>query len=331
MPECLFLGMGDQTEIRKITVIGAGNMGAAIAEVMAFNGYSVYLKDQSEALISAGMKRIESFAGGLAKFEESKGTREIQRIEKNGIKLTEAQKETLLKNNAPLFTVDHIRELIKRVEPVLDYPSVKDSDLVIEAVFENLKVKREVFSEVSKVVSGEAIMASNTSSISITSITSGMEHPERMLITHFFNPPYTLPLVEIVPSIHTDNAVAERTRDFMAGLKNHRGPMVPIMVKEVPGFVVNRMLVPMINEGIFLLDEGVASPKDIDLAMKKGAGMPMGPLELADMVGLDVTLDVCNLFYQQFGDPKYRPSVLLKRMVDAGYLGRKSGRGFYTY
>ncbi len=323
--------MGDTTDIKKITVIGAGNMGAAIAEVMAFNGHQVYLKDQTEALISAGMKRIEGFAGSLVKFEESKGNREIQRIEKNGIKLTEEQKEILLKNNNPAFTAKNQEELMQRVKPVLDYSSIKDSDLVIEAVFENLKVKKDVFTEVAKVVSPDTIIASNTSSISITSITSGMDHPERMLITHFFNPPYTLPLVEIVPSIHTDNAVAEKTRDFMAGLKNHRGSMVPIIVKEVPGFVVNRMLVPMINEGIFLLDEGVASPKDIDLAMKKGAGMPMGPLELADMVGLDVTLDVCNLFYEQFGDTKYRPSVLLKRMVDAGYLGRKSGRGFYTY
>ncbi len=331
MLKCLFLCMGDKTEIRKITVIGAGNMGAAIAEVMAFNGYPVYLKDQTEALVSAGMKRIESFAAGLAKFEESRGTKEIQRIEKSGIKLTEPQKETLLENNAPSFTSRHIAELMKRVKPVLEYSDTDDSDLVIEAVFENLKVKREVFYEISKVVSSGSIIASNTSSISITSITSGMEHPERMLITHFFNPPYTLPLVEIVPSIHTDIAVAERTKQFMSGLRNHRGSMVPILVKEVPGFVVNRMLVPMINEAIFLLDESVASREDIDLAMKKGAGMPMGPLELADMVGLDVTLDVCNLFYQQFGDTKYRPSVLLKKMVDAGFLGRKSGRGFYTY
>ncbi len=331
MHMCLFLGMGDKTDIRKITVIGAGNMGAAIAEVMAFNGFYVNLKDQTEALISAGMKRIEWFAAGFAKFEETKASKEIQRIEKTGIRLTEDQKEILLKSNAPIFTSKDIQELMKRVKPVLNYSEINDSDMVIEAVFENLKVKREVFSEISKVVSSESIIASNTSSISITSITSGMEHPERMLITHFFNPPYTLPLVEIVPSLHTDSGVAERTREFMAGLKNHRGPMVPILVKEIPGFVVNRMLVPMINEGIFLLDEGVASPKDIDLAMKKGAGMPMGPLELADMVGLDVTLDVCNLFYQQFGDPKYRPSVLLKRMVDAGYLGKKSGRGFYTY
>lgn len=331
MPRCLCLGMGDKSGIRKITVIGAGNMGAAIAEVMAFNGHHVYLKDQTEALISAGMGRIEGFAGSLAKFEESRGAREIQRIEKNGFKLTDEQKETLLKNNSPQFTQKHLEDLMRRVEPVLEYGAIADSGLVIEAVFENLNVKREVFSEVSRVVAQDSIIASNTSSISITSITSGLDHPERMLITHFFNPPYTLPLVEIVPSIHTESSIAEETRNFMAGLKNHRGPMVPILVKEVPGFIVNRMLVPMINEGIFLLDEGVASPKDIDLAMKKGAGMPMGPLELADMVGLDVTLDVCNLFYQQFGDPKYRPSVLLKRMVDAGCLGRKSGRGFYTY
>lgn len=323
--------MQNTDRIRTVSVIGAGNMGAAIAEVLAFNGYSVLLKDVNQDLINAGMKRIESFAGSLMKFESSRATREIDRIEKLGIALTDEQKSTIIENNRPKFTSEDLKSLVSRVKPVLDYSDLRKADLVIEAVFENLAVKKEVFRQVAEVVRDDAIIASNTSSISITSISSGIKNPERILITHFFNPPYTLPLVEIVPSIVTDASVVDLMVSFMGGLRNHRGNMVPIPVKESPGFVVNRMLVPMINEGIFLLDEGVASREDIDLAMKKGAGMPMGPLELADMVGLDVTLDVCNLFYEQYGDPKYRPSVLLKRMVDAGYLGKKSGRGFYSY
>lgn len=323
--------MPGKDNIGKIAVIGAGNMGAAIAEVLAFNGYEVLLKDVNSDLINAGMKRIESFASSLMKFEASRAQREITRIEKLGIELTQAQKAAILEKNKPLFTEGDLKTLTSRVRPVLEYAELKDADLIIEAVFENLEIKREVFRQVAEVVREDAVIASNTSSISITSISSGIRGPERILITHFFNPPYTLPLVEIVPSLVTDASVVERIRQFMSGLRNHRGSLLPILAKESPGFVVNRMLVPMINEGIFLLDEGVASKEDIDLAMKKGAGMPMGPLELADMVGLDVTLDVCNLFYEQYGDQKYRPSVLLKRMVDAGYLGKKSGRGFYSY
>lgn len=231
----------------------------------------------------------------------------------------------------PNFSSDSVEKLMSLVRPSMNYSDLSDADLVIEAVFENIGIKREVFTELSKVVKPDTILASNTSSISITSISSGMEGSERILITHFFNPPYTLPLVEVVPSLLTNDLIVKKTVQFLSGLKNHRGNLVPVEVKESPGFVVNRMLVPMINEGIFLLDEGVASREDIDLAMKKGAGMPMGPLELADMVGFDVTLDVCNLFYEQYGDQKYRPSVLLKRMVDAGYLGKKTGRGFYSY
>lgn len=323
--------MQNKDSIRTVSVIGAGNMGAAIAEVMAFNGYNVLLKDVNSELISAGMKRIESFAGSLMKFESSRALREIDRIERLGVKLTEEQKSAIMQKNKPGFTSEDVKSLVSRVKPVLEYADLKDADLVIEAVFENLSIKKEVFKKVSEVVREGTIIASNTSSISITSISSGIRNPERILITHFFNPPYTLPLVEIVPSLVTDAGIVEGMVEFFGSLKNHRGNMVPIPVKESPGFVVNRMLVPMINEGIFLLDEGIASREDIDLAMKKGAGMPMGPLELADMVGLDVTLDVCNLFYEQYGDPKYRPSVLLKRMVDAGYLGKKSGRGFYSY
>lgn len=323
--------MAENGKITRVAVIGAGNMGAAIAEVLAFNGYQVFLKDVSRDLLDAGIRRISSFAGTLHKFENSRAGKEISRIEKLGVSLTEEQRKTIEENLRPSFSEEKVDELVSRVKPTLEYSDLADADIVIEAVFESLQVKKAVFSELASVVRPDTILASNTSSISITSISSGIKNPERILITHFFNPPYTLPLVEIVPSLLTAEAVVEKVHEFIGGLRNHRGSMVPVRVRESPGFVVNRMLVPMINEGIFLLEEGAATREDIDLAMKKGAGMPMGPLELADMVGLDVTLDVCNLFYEQFGDPKYRPSVLLKRMVDAGYTGRKSGRGFYSY
>lgn len=323
--------MTGRKEIKNIAVIGAGNMGGAIAEVLAFNGYNVKLKEVSQKFLDSGLARIRSIASSLVKFETGKSAKELSKIEKLGIKLTEDQKQEFLNNYRPAFSESDLEALMSRITPVLNYSDLKDVDMVIEAVFENMDLKKEVFKELAKAVAPDCIIASNTSSISITAISSGVEHPERILITHFFNPPYTLPLVEIVPSLLTDKDVIESVVDFIGKLNNHRGKMVPVQVKESPGFVVNRMLVPMINEGIFLLDEGAATKEDIDLSMKKGAGMPMGPLELADMVGLDVTLDVCNLFYEQFGDQKYRPSGLLKRMVDAGYLGKKSGRGFYTY
>lgn len=323
--------MSADSEIKNVAVIGAGNMGAAIAEVLAFNGYSVKLKEVERKFLDSGLERIRSIASSLTKFEANKATKELSRIESSGIKLTEEQINEFLRGYKPAFGETELEAMMARIDPVLDYSGLSDVDLVIEAVFENTKVKKEVFSHVAEVVSGDTIIASNTSSISITSLSSGIRNPGRILITHFFNPPYTLPLVEIVPSLLTEKSNVERVTEFISGLRNHRGKMVPVRVRESPGFVVNRMLVPMINEAIFLLDEGAASKEDIDLAMKKGAGMPMGPLELADMVGLDVTLDVCNLFYEQFGDQKYRPSILLKRMVDAGFLGRKSGRGFYTY
>ncbi len=323
--------MSGDKKISRIAVIGAGNMGAAIAEVLAFNGYEVMLKEVSQKLLDAGLDRIRSIGKSLVKYEAGKASKELSRIEKLGINLTDEQKNGFLSGFTPSFSEKDLENLMSRIKPVLDYSSLRDADLAIEAVFESLEIKKEVFSELASVLRKDAIIASNTSSISITSISSGIQNPERILITHFFNPPYTLPLVEIVPSLLTESGHVESVLEFIGGLNNHRGKMVPVQVKESPGFVVNRMLVPMINEAVFLLDEGAASKEDIDLAMKKGAGMPMGPLELADMVGLDVTLDVCNLFHEQFGDQKYRPSGLLKRMVDAGYLGRKSGRGFYTY
>ncbi|MDA8143910.1 MAG: 3-hydroxyacyl-CoA dehydrogenase family protein [Thermoplasmatales archaeon] len=325
------LNMSEASTIKKVAVIGAGNMGAAIAEVMAYNGISVMLKDQDQSLVDSGMKRIEKFIRSQVSFEEKRAQKEIDRIEKLGITLNPDQKDGLISRLKPAITGNNIHEVLGRVKPVLDYEDLNGVDLVIEAVFEKEEIKKKVFSDLSRHISTEAIVASNTSSLSITSLATALEVPSRAIIAHFFNPPYTLPLVEIVPAIQTSRDVVEKLSGFIGGLKNHRQQMVPIVVKEVPGFVVNRILVPMINEAVSLLDQGVASREDIDRAMKLGAGMPMGPLELADMIGLDVTLDVCRIFHEHYGDSKYRPSVLLKKMVDAGMLGKKSGRGFYQY
>jgi 3-hydroxybutyryl-CoA dehydrogenase len=202
---------------------------------------------------------------------------------------------------------------------------------VIEAVFERADVKRPVLEALDRTVPEHAVIASNTSSLSITRLAQGLAHRRETLVTHFFNPPYTLPLVEVSGGVDTREDVVTDTIDFLQGLRNHRYPLVPIRVKESPAFLVNRLLIPVLNEACFALDEHLASSRDIDTAMKAGAGMPMGPFELADMIGLDVSLEVCETLFREYGDAKYRPSYLLRRLVDAGHLGRKTGQGFYDY
>jgi 3-hydroxybutyryl-CoA dehydrogenase len=176
-----------------------------------------------------------------------------------------------------------------------------------------------------------AVVATNTSSLSLTPLARGLAHARQCVVAHFFNPPSTLPLIEVSGGLDTREDVLNETVDFLQTLRNHRYPMVPIRVKESPAFVVNRLLIPVLNEACFELDEGVASARDIDTAMKAGAGFPMGPFELADMIGLDVALEVSETMRREFGDPKYRPALALRRLVDAGHLGRKTGRGFYEY
>jgi 3-hydroxybutyryl-CoA dehydrogenase len=318
-------------KVQKAGVIGAGTMGAAIAEVLAYNEIPIVLKDVNDELVSKGIQRIRSILSDLVRFNDGKADKEIARIEAEGVKLTEDQKASLRARMKSKFTSEKADELLARVKGTTSYSDFSDVDLVVEAAFENVSVKRGVFEELDKVLPDRAILGSNTSSLSITGLAKGLKHTPNTLITHFFNPPYMLPLVEIVGGADTKDEVTADVIGFLLGLKNHRSNLVPIKVKEVPGFVVNRLLIPMLNEACFSLDEGSASPRDIDAAMKSGAGMPMGPLELADMIGLDVCLDVINILNREYGDPKYRPAQTLKRKVEAGHLGRKSGKGFYDY
>jgi 3-hydroxybutyryl-CoA dehydrogenase len=317
--------------IRKIAVVGSGSMGSAIAEIFAFNGFEVILKDQNIDLVNAGIGRIRKILQGQLLFQEGRSSKEISRIESLGVTLSEDQKEAIRKKMKPELTENKVAEIMGRIRPAVDYSGFEDVDYVVEAVFENMEVKKSVMKELSAHCRENAIISTNTSSLSITKISSFIMNPERSIVTHFFNPPYTLPLVEIVPGIRTSDSTVKEMIEFYSKLKNHRGFMRPIRVKEVPGFLVNRILVPVLNEAAIMLDEGVADAGDIDTAMKLGAGFPMGPLELADMVGIDVTFDVIRILYEEYADQKYRPSLLLKRMVDSNKLGIKNGEGFYSH
>ncbi len=314
-------------EIKKVGVVGAGTMGSSIAEVFAFNGYDVILKDQNMDLAKRGLENIKKVASSYEKILIEKPEKEISKIESYGISLDENQKNTIRKKLASGFRASDIERRIKLTD---DYSDLADCDYVVEAVFENEKVKQDVFGNLSGILREDAIVASNTSSLSITKLSSSISHPERMLINHFFNPPYLLPLVEIVPSLLTGNEIVNENIAFLSSLQNHREKMVPVKVKEREGFIVNRLLIPMINDAGKMLDENVASAEEIDKAMKKGAGMPMGPFELADMIGLDVVKDVMDILRDSYGD-HYITSQTIKRLVEAKYLGKKTKRGFYSY
>jgi 3-hydroxybutyryl-CoA dehydrogenase len=317
--------------VAKAGVVGAGTMGAAIAEVLAFNGLDVVLTDVDEPHLSAGMSKVHGFVRDLVKFHEGRAEKEIARIAELGVELSDAQKEAVRKRLAPKVTRAQGEEISRRVRPQLDWAEFANVDFVVEAVFEVTEVKRPVLEKLDRVLPEHAVIGSNTSSLSITRLARGLAHGRQTLAVHFFNPPTTLPLVEVSGGIDTRDDVVSETIDFLQGLRNHRGPLLPIRVKESPAFVVNRILLPILNEACFELQEGLASARDIDVAMKAGAGMPMGPFELADMIGLDVTLEISETLVRETGDPKYRASTLLHQLVDAGHLGRKTGRGFYEY
>ncbi|MGI0070463.1 MAG: 3-hydroxyacyl-CoA dehydrogenase family protein [Thermoplasmata archaeon] len=317
--------------VERAGVVGAGTMGAAIAEVLAFNGIDVVLKDVDAALVEKGLGRVRTIVDGLVEFQESRSAKEVERIEALTGPLTDAQRGKVGGKLGPKFTRARADEVVARVHGTTDYAPFGEVDLAIEAVFERGDVKRPVLEALDAVLPDHAVLGTNTSSLSVTRLARGLRHVRETLVVHFFNPPYTLPLVEVAGGVDTREDIVVDTIDFLQGLKNHRYPLLPIRVRESPAFVVNRLLAPVLSEACAALESGLASSRDIDAAMKAGAGMPMGPFELADLVGLDVSLEVAETLYREFGDPKYRPSVLLRRLVDAGHLGRKTGQGFYDY
>lgn len=278
----------------KICVVGTGTMGNGIAQIFAQTGHQVLLKGRSEASLAKARKAMD---------------KNLSRMVEKG-KLEAAAKE----------------EILGRIKDTLHYEDCKDADIVIEAIAEDMATKHEIFSILDQICKPEAILATNTSSLSITEVAAATSRPEKVIGMHFFNPVPAMKLVEIIKGKLTSAEVHDRV--FV--LSQEIGK-VPVSVDEAPGFVVNRILIPLVNEGIGILADGVASREEIDTAMKLGANHPMGPLELGDLIGLDVCLAIMEVLYREFGDSKYRPHPLLRKMVRANLLGRKTGIGFYDY
>lgn len=280
--------------MEKIFVLGAGTMGAGIAQAFAAKGYEVILRDIKDEFVNKGLASIKKSYSRL--------------VEKGKL------------------TTEDMEDILCRISGTTDINLAEDCDLIIEAAIENMDIKKSIFGELDKLCKAETIFATNTSSLSITEIASATNRPDRFIGMHFFNPAPVMKLVEIIKGI----ATSEETFNAVKELSKAIGKDA-VEVQEAPGFVVNRILIPMINEAIGVLAEGTATAEDIDKAMMLGANHPMGPLALSDFIGNDIVLAIMEVLYKETGDSKYRAHTLLKKYVRAGYLGRKTGRGFFDY
>ena len=280
--------------IQRGGVVGAGTMGNGIAHVFARNGYGVVLCEVEQRFLDRGLETI--------------GKNLEREVAKN--KIAAADKAAAL----------------GRIEPVLDRAKLASCDFVVEAATEKLEIKTEIFRDLDRICRPEVVLASNTSSISITKLAALTKRPDKVIGMHFFNPVPVMKLVEVIRGLATTDETFQTVRDLAVKLEK-----TPVEVNDAPGFVYNRVLMPLINEAIYAVMEGVATPEAVDEVFKLGMAHPMGPMTLADFIGLDVCLDIMRVMLDGLGDPKYRPCPLLIKMVDAGWLGRKSGRGFYKY